>query len=159
MGSRRVGHSWATERNTTPTLDDEVIAVNRKDSHSLTGDYFPTSVLREAECNWGLASFKPWFGRSLAMCLRANHLISLNLFVFFCFFFHLRSGSGMMWCMSHACSMHCTVRSYAPSTWKLTDVSLGSQGWLSLWSKADTCAPGPIVLTFFDSTLAYGTVS
>ena len=111
---------------------------------------------QEAECNWGLASFKPWFSRSRAMCLRANQLISLNL-VFS--FFHLRSGSGMIRCMSHACSMRCTVRSYAPSTWKLTDVSLGSQGWLSLWSKADTYAQGLIVLTFIDGTLAYGAVS
>ena len=83
--------------------------MNRKDSHSLTGDYFPTSVLREAECNWGLASFKPWFGRSLAMCLRANRLISLNLFfgVFFFFSSAKWEGNDVIHkpCMQHA--LHC----------------------------------------------------
>lgn len=54
-------------------------------------------------------------------------------------------------------ALHC--QSYAPSRWKPTVVSLGSQGWLSLWGKADTYSPGPTVLTFFDDTLAHGAVS
>ena len=64
---------------------------------------------QEAECNWGLASFKPWFSCSLAMCLRANHLISLNLFFFLFFICEV----GVEWYDARVMHAACTALSEA----------------------------------------------
>ena len=57
-----------------PVLDDEVIAVNRKD-FSLPDWHLRSNSSAEE----GRMQLRPWSCHSLAMCLWANHLISLNL--------------------------------------------------------------------------------